>query len=146
MPGKTSGNQAQASRHLWVNKIDAPSPWWFHPTNDKVYRIILLHWFPQAAKSNLSVPLGPNCKPLWASWVALAVKNSPANAGDIRDSASIPESRRSPGGGRGHPLQYSCLESPMDRGAWRAIVHGGLQCMAGYSAWCQKELDTTEAI
>ena len=51
------------------------------------------------------------------------VKNPPANAGDIRDAGSIPGSGRSPGGGHGHPLQYSCLENPMDRGAWRAIVH-----------------------
>ena len=52
------------------------------------------------------------------------VKNPPANAGDIRDGALIPESRSSPGGGQGNPLQYSCLENPMDRGAWWATVHG----------------------
>ena len=51
-------------------------------------------------------------------------KKPSANAGDIRDSGSTPESGRSPGGGHGHPLQYSCLENPMDRGAWRATVHG----------------------
>ena len=49
------------------------------------------------------------------------VKNSPANAGD---SGSTLESRRSPGGGHGNPLQYSCLENPMDRGGWWATVHG----------------------
>ena len=48
------------------------------------------------------------------------VKNTPANAGDIRDAGSIPGSERSPGGGQGNPLQYSCLKNPMDRGAWRA--------------------------
>ena len=52
------------------------------------------------------------------------VKNLPASAGDIRDMGSIPGSGRSPGEGRGNPLQYSCLENPMDRGAWWAIVHG----------------------
>ena len=51
--------------------------------------------------------------------VALVVKNPPANAGDIRDTGSIPGWGRSPGGGRGNPLQYSCREKPMDRGAWR---------------------------
>ena len=51
------------------------------------------------------------------------VKNLPANAGDIRDMGSIPESGRSPGKGHGNSLQYSCLENPMDRGAWRATVH-----------------------
>ena len=55
--------------------------------------------------------------------VALVVKNLPANAGDIRDAGSILGSGRSPGGRRGNPLQYSCLESPMDRGAWWARVH-----------------------
>ena len=51
------------------------------------------------------------------------VKNLPANAGNIRDSGSIPGLRRSPGGGQGDPLQYSSLENPMNRGAWWAIVH-----------------------
>ena len=50
------------------------------------------------------------------------IKNPPANAGDIRDSGSIPGSGRSPGGGHGNPLQYSCLENPVDRGAWWAMV------------------------
>ena len=52
------------------------------------------------------------------------VKNPPANAGDTRDSGSIPGSGRSPGEGNGNPLQYSCLEIQMDRGAWWATVHG----------------------
>ena len=51
------------------------------------------------------------------------VKNPPANARDARDSDLIPESGRSPGGGHGNSLQYSCRENPMDRGAWQAIVH-----------------------
>ena len=54
---------------------------------------------------------------------ATLVKNLPANAEDIRDVGSTPESGRYPGGGHGNPLQYSCLENPMDRGAWWAIVH-----------------------
>ena len=56
--------------------------------------------------------------------MALVVKNPPANAGDIRDVGSIPGSGRSPGGEHGNPLQYSCLENPLDRGAWWATVHG----------------------
>ena len=59
---------------------------------------------------------------LWASQVAIVVKNLPADAGDIRDTGSIPWSGRSPGGGHGNPLQYFCLENPMDRGAWWAAV------------------------
>ena len=51
------------------------------------------------------------------------VKNPPANAGDVRVAALIPGSERSPGEGHGNPLQYSCLENPMDRGVWQATVH-----------------------
>ena len=61
--------------------------------------------------------------PVWASQMALVEKNLFAGAEDIRDAGLIAGSERSPGGGRGNPLQYSCLENPMDRGAWRAIVH-----------------------
>ena len=62
------------------------------------------------------------------------VRNMPTNAGDIRDMCLIPGLGRSPGGRNGNPLQYSCLETPMDRGAWWATVHGAA-----------KELDMTEA-
>ena len=55
--------------------------------------------------------------------VTLVVKNPPASAGDIRDTDFIPGFRWSSGGGHGNPLQYSCLENPMDRGAWQATVH-----------------------
>ena len=65
------------------------------------------------------------------------VKNPSANAEDIRDTGSIPGLGRSPGGGHGNPLQYSSLENHMDRGAWRATVHGGHK--EGH-----KELDITE--
>ena len=59
-----------------------------------------------------------------ASQGALVVKSPPASAGDVRDLRSIPGSGRSPGGGHGHPLQYSCLENLMDRGAWQATGRG----------------------
>ena len=52
------------------------------------------------------------------------VKNLSANSGDTREVGLIPRSERSPGGVNGNPLQYACLENPLDRGAWRAIVHG----------------------
>ena len=60
---------------------------------------------------------------LGTSQVALVVKNPLANAGDLRDLGLIPGSGRSPGGGHGNPLLYSCLENPMDRGAWQETVH-----------------------
>ena len=56
--------------------------------------------------------------------MALLVKNPPVNAGNVRNTGLIPGSGRSPGRGNGNPLQYSCLENLMDRGAWWATVHG----------------------
>ena len=58
-------------------------------------------------------------------------KNPSANEGDIRDVGSIPGSGRSPGGGHGNLLQYSCLENSMDRGAWQATVHSVAQSWTG---------------
>ena len=63
------------------------------------------------------------CKLSWASQGVLLVKNLPAHAWDIRDTGSIPGSGRLPREGDDNPLQYSCLENPMDRGAWGATVH-----------------------
>ena len=64
------------------------------------------------------IPMHPR-----ASQVALVVKNPPANASDIRDMVSIPESGKSPGEVHGNPLQYFWLENPKDRGTWQASVH-----------------------
>ena len=66
-----------------------------------------------------------------ASQVALMVKNPPANAGDIRDSDSISGSGRDPRGEQGNLLQYSCLENPVDRGAWWTTVHRVAQSWTG---------------
>ena len=71
--------------------------------------------------------------PLRASQVVLVLKSLPASGGDRGDVGSIPRSGKSPGGGSGSPLLYSCLENPLDRGAWQATVHR------------VAELDTTEA-
>ena len=59
----------------------------------------------------------------WASQVVLVVEKLPANVGDVKDAGLIPGLGRSSGGEHGNPLQYSCLENPMDRGAWWASVH-----------------------
>ena len=59
---------------------------------------------------------------IWASQVALVVKNLPATAGDVRDTDLI-SGLGFPGGGHGNPLRCSCLENPMDRGAWWVTVH-----------------------
>ena len=75
-----------------------------------------------------------NYRTIRASQVVLVVKNLPANTGDARVTGSIPGfPGRASGGGNGNPLQYSCLENPMDRGAWQVVVHG-----------VAKELDMTE--
>ena len=71
-------------------------------------------WLPSLFYSSVSVR---------AFQEALVVKNLPVNAGDLRDEGSIPGSGRSPGGRRGNPIQCSCLENPMDRIAWWAMVH-----------------------
>ena len=63
------------------------------------------------------------CDQIGPFQVVLVVKNLPANVEVIGDTGSMPGLGRSPGGGHGNPLQYSCLENPMDRGAWRATVH-----------------------
>ena len=74
-------------------------------------------------------------KQIWAGMVVLVVKNPPGNAGNIRDVGLIPESGRSPGGGHGNPLQYSCLENP----------HGQRR-LEDYSPWGHKESDTPELL
>ena len=65
--------------------------------------------------------------------MVLVEKNLPANEGDIKDAGSIPGLGRSPGGGNSNPFQYSCLENPMNRGAWM-----------DYSLYGHKESDTTK--
>ena len=71
------------------------------------------------------------------SQAASVIKNLPANAGATRDIGLIPGSGRSPGGGNGNPLQYSCQENPMDRGAWRSTGHGVAKSQTRLSDWAQ---------
>ena len=68
----------------------------------------------------------------WGFPGGTVITNLPANAGDTRDTSSMPGLGRSPGGGHGHPLQYACLENPRDRGSW------------GYSPWVEESSDVTE--
>ena len=89
----------------------------------------------RAAVLKKSGPFDNSVYLVLASPVARLVKNLPANAGDIRATVSILRLGRSPGGGHGNQLQYFCLENPMDRGAWWAIVHE-----------LTKELDMTEQL
>ena len=108
--GEGNGNLLQCS--CLENPRDR-GPWWA-----AVYRVAQ-SWTRLKRLSSSSTHWQ-----LWASQVALVVKNLSANAGDTRDEGSIPGSGRSPGEGHGNPLQYSRLENPMDRGAWQAMVIG----------------------
>ena len=94
---------------------------------------LLLPVFASYLLLNTFLPFfSPNSMFDWVSQVTVVVKNPPAIAGDVRDTGLLPGSRRSPGGGHGNPLQYSCLENPMDREDWQTTVHS------------VAELDTTE--
>ena len=75
------------------------------------------------------------------------IKNSPVSARDARDTFLIPGWRICPGGGKGNPLQYSCLENPMDRGTWRATVHGVTKSWTWLSYWAHSHgLSSTSTI
>ena len=78
------------------------------------------------------------CPPRWHGG-----KESACNAGDTREASSIPGLGRCPGEGNSNPLQYSCLENPRDRGAWRAIVHGATKSWTQLSKWTQHNNKTT---
>ena len=95
--------------------------------------IDILGWiFPYCGGSILCI-VGCLAASLVSTQVVLIEKNQPGNAGDTREASSVSRLERSPGGGQGNPLQYACLENPMDRVAWRATIHRS------------KELNMTEA-
>ena len=106
---------------IWKSELDYSLPSIFPPSLDAIsmnlpiclsalYLLILIIWTLICH--------------IWASQVALVVKNPPTHTGYIRDMSSIPGLGGSPGRGHGNSLQYSCLENPKDRGAWWGIVHG----------------------
>ena len=114
----TRGSQEQKSHFVNLSV--------FHkvPIRESIY----IFWMK---KSSLNAFLPTVDFYLWISaihlmyrWLFCLVKNLPASAGDVRDMGSIPGLGRSPGGGWGNLLHYSCLENSMDRGAWWATVHG----------------------
>ena len=116
----TSHDQKLVERHRQVfPRICRKNPHYQHPDfrllASRTVRQYLHFWA-------LSHPVcGPLLEQPWEIPGGSVVKNSPANAGDM---GSIPGSGRSPGEGNGYLLQYSCLQNPMDREAWRAIIHG----------------------
>ena len=95
----------------------------------------LKHECDTATLSNLCIAY--NCSLTRASrWCG--GKESISNAGDAGDLGSIPGSGRSPGGGNGDSLQYSCMGNPMDRGAWQATVHGVAKSQTWLSDWAHR--------
>ena len=100
-------------QELTIRKL-LPSYWWTWPSQT---------WSPDSGLDARLTWLEINRGQWdWAFQVVLVVKNLCANAGDVRDAGLMPGFRRSPGGGNGNPLQYSCMENPMDRGDWQAMV------------------------
>ena len=92
-------------------------PTYTHMTSESKKKLHLSSFLFNCLVENVQTAAIPRVFP-----VATVVKNPPANAGDARDAGLITGSGRSPGEGHGNPLQYSCLENPVDRGAWWATV------------------------
>ena len=117
--------------HKDTNPICSLSPQTSSPTGPALFIFLLClkfpplsHWAPRhTVKCPKDHSYRQHISVGWAYLVVLVIKNPLANAGDIRDTGSIPGSGRSPGGRHGKPLHYSCLENCMDRGAWWATVH-----------------------
>ena len=113
-------------------KMDSGANHWdklFEKCWETTHRVGVVELETQSMHAELEPTVGPpkhTClvhSYTGAPQVELVVKNPPANTGDVRDTGSIPGWGRSSGGGHGNPLQYSCLENPIDGGAWKATVH-----------------------
>ena len=111
-----SSKNTEVCCHFLLREFSRPRNWTHVSCTSCIGKQILYHCTTREAH----IPI--------VSWIWLPMwlsgKESAASTGDTRDSGSIPGSRRSPGGGNDHPLQYSCLENSMDGEAWWAIVHG----------------------
>ena len=107
---------------FWPGEFHGLSPWG-RKESDTTERLSLHSLDPHTSLQRLQAGVCV-CVCVYILKLALVVKNLPASAGDIRDAGSIPGSGRSPREGNGNPLQCSCLENSMDRGAWQATVHG----------------------
>ena len=93
-----------------------------YPEKARLERKKAYQWLPEMRGESRGW-LKRGLREIWGEMEAPVVKNPPANAAEIRDAGSILGLGRSSGGGHSNPLQYSCLENPMDRGAWWATVH-----------------------
>ena len=131
---QTQSEQLSTAQRQFEKDLVLRNDTWLHPTcwEGSHWALVSVlnssRWTVNAKKPEQWVQLKVALAELRNFWlrpskVALVVKNLPANAGDTRDVGSISGSGKSPGEGNGNPLQYSCLENPMDRGAWWATVH-----------------------
>ena len=118
-PGVLRFMESQRVRHDWATELN-----W-----TEGFQTWCIIWRQQTSHLLTSYSTGR------AFQVVLVVKNLPANAEDVKDVGSIPELGRSPGRGYGNPLQYSCLENPVDRGAWWIIVHGITKSWTWLNIW-----------
>ena len=130
-PGSAADGSIEVNQSLRSNE---PTffPFAFNCLDVSVTHIRKQSWYYKAPHKSVFFFLNHYLKnrsitELRASQGALAGKTPPANAGDTRNTGSIPGSGRPPGGGRGNPPQCSCLENPMHRGAWPATVHRVIQ-------------------
>ena len=139
-PTDSDANLIQKHPHRHAQNNGSPNTWASYGPVKLTQKLIYTHWFSSylilwltplfyciLSKANFVWPLSP-----WGLSRRLSGKKSAYQAGD---TGSISGSGRSPGGGNGNPLQYSCLENPIDREAWWAILH-----------WGSKESDTTERL
>ena len=124
-------HRARAQKQSPVLVAGAPSPLLYPPLSRKQQHSQDLHLTMVhgtggdfKAKRHNGIVEDSLPKPRWCFPGGTSGKEPPANSGDVRDTGSVPGSGRCPGEGNGYSLQYSCLENPMDRGAWWATVHG----------------------
>ena len=131
------GKQVQVYRNIRTAESFCLFVWLYHVACEilvPLQKCSLNHWTIREIPWSFSVQSNSSkYKEIRASQVALVVKNPPANAGDIRNAGSIPGSGRSPRGGHGNPLQFSCLEN-----------HHGQRSLVGYSPWGHTESNRTE--
>ena len=116
--GRRSRSEAGGLWHVPVSRLGKTYPAFsgLRPTRPHPFLLPLYFVCFCCDRSQPRVQLyATSYESFWASQVALEVNNLPANVGDARDTGSVPGSERSPRGGNGNPLQYSCLENPMDR-------------------------------
>ena len=131
------GLQEPHSQPLFVSKPQSPYHGWNCDTHPPLKKTERDAEFLTLVLGNVTMFENRVIADVIRGFPGSVAKNPPANAGDTEDGGSTPGWRRSPGGGNGNSLQYSCLENPTDRGAWRAIVHKVVKSQIRLSSWAR---------